>query len=127
MNWISFGKYRCLPIGSVILILLFFLSNGCGYADSKEKDRAIALVQNYQIRNKSVSERLSYALQHSTNEKIEIIGWNALKERENLYKVTCTAKVGGREIHFAWLANLSSNRITPLNMRTQDIMGGGFY
>jgi len=127
MNWLSIGKYRCLPIGSIILILLFFLFNGCGYGDSKEKDRAIALVQNYQIRNKSVSERLSYALQHSTNEKIEIIGWNALQERENVYRVTCTVEVGGRETDFAWLANLSSKRITPLNMRTQDIMGGGFY
>jgi len=127
MNWINLGKYGCLPIGSVILILLFFSFNGCGYGDSKEKDRAIALVQNYQIINKSVSERLSYALRHSTNAKIETIEWNALRTQKNIYEVTCTVKMGNREIYFKWWANLSSNRISPLNMDTQDIHGGGFY
>ena len=127
MNWINFGKYGCLPIGSTILILLFFLFNGCGYGDSKEKDRAIALVQNYQINNKSVSERMAYALGHSTHAKIETIEWNALRTQKNIYEVTCTVKIGNRERYFKWWANLSSNRISPLNMDTQEIHGGGFY
>ncbi|MDP2960467.1 MAG: hypothetical protein Q8N71_03495, partial [candidate division Zixibacteria bacterium] len=99
----------------------------CSSIDSKDRDRAIALVRNYQIGGKSVSERLSYALQHSTSEKIDSLKWDALKNKKDIYKVTCAVKVGGREINFAWQANLYFNRITPLNMTTQDIMGGGFY
>ena len=82
---------------------------------------------NYQINNKSVSERLSYALRHSTDAKIETIGWNALRTQKNIYEVTCTVKMGNRERYFKWWANLSSNRISPLNMDTQEIHGGGFY
>lgn len=127
MNCVIFFKYRYLLINSVILIFLFISIDGCSSGDFKDRDRAIALVQNYQIGGKTVSERLSYALKHSTNDKISTIEWNALKNKKDIYKVTCAVKVGGREINFAWQANLYSNRITPLNMTTQDIMGGGYY
>jgi len=94
MNWLSFGKYRyLLKLYPVILILTVFLLDGCSIGDAKDRDKAIALVQNYQIRSKKVSERLSYALQHSTDEKIESIEWDALKDKKNIYRVTCTVKL----------------------------------
>jgi len=127
MNCVIFSKYRYLPINFLILIFLFISIDGCSSGDFKDRDRAIALVQYYQIGGKTVSERLSYALLHSTKEKINTIEWNASRTNKNIYEVICTAKVGNREIMFKWLANLSTKRITPLNMTTQDIMGGGFY
>ena len=113
----------------VAILVLFFLSEGCSSGNVKDsgKDKAIVLVQDYQIGGKSVKERLSYALQHSTNDKITAIEWSAIKERKNMYEVKCTVKADDKELHFTWLANLSSKRITPLDMTTQDIMGGGFY
>ncbi len=127
MNWPSFVQNRYLLKISAVILILFFLFFGCSSRDAENRDRAIALVQNYQIGGKSVNDRLSYALLHSTNEKINTIEWNASRTNKNIYEVTCTAKVGNREIFFKWLANLSSKRITPLNMTTQDVMGGGFY
>jgi len=85
------------------------------------------LVQYYQIGGKTVSERLSYALLHSTDEKINTIEWNASRTNKNIYEVTCTVKIGNKERYFKWWASLSSNRISPLNMDTQDVHGGGFY
>ena len=128
MSWFCFGyDYRLSRGFACVLILLLFFLSGCNFKNFKDEDRAIALVQNYQIGGKRVVERLSYALLHSTSDKIDSLKWDAFKEKEKLYKVTCTAKVGGKELYFVWLANLSSKRITPLNMVTQDVMGGGFY
>ena len=125
MGWINFGKYH--DFVNVFPVILFFLFNGCSSGDFKDRERAIALVQNYQIGGKKVSERLFSALIHSTDDKINSIQWNASRTKKNIYEVTCTVKMGNREIYFKWWANLSSNRISPLNMTTQDVMGGGFY
>ena len=120
------GNRHLLSFFAVILIFFSF-SDGCRSGDSKNSDKAIALVQNYEIAGKKVSDRLTYALIHSTNDKINAIQWNALRTQKNIYEVTCTVKMGERERYFKWWANLSSNRISPLNMDTQEIHGGGFY
>jgi len=120
------GNRNLLSVFAVILILFSF-SDGCSSGDSKNSDKAIALVQNYEIAGKKVSERLLYALIHSTNDKINSMQWNASPDKKNIYEVTCTVKMGNRERYFKWWANLSTNRISPLNMDTQEIHGGGFY
>jgi hypothetical protein len=113
-------------LGAFMLLLLCSLS-GCSIGAADGEAKAIALVQNYQIRGKDVRERLLDAVVYSTSKKIEGIEWRARKEGENIYTVTCTVKVGNGDRHFVWYANLSSKRISPLDLDTQDVMGGGFY
>lgn len=124
---VSLKGHRNLWRVFAVILILFWFYDGCRSGDSKDSDRAIALVQNYEIAGKKVIERLHYALIHSTNEKINSVQWNASRDKKNVYIVTCTVKVGNRERYFKWWANLSSNRISPLNMDTQDVHGGGFY
>ena len=129
MCCLNLEGYRNVLNFFAAVLVLFFLTEGCSAGDIKDRgeDKAIVLVQDYQIGGKSVKERLYYALQHSTIDKITAIEWSALKEGKNMYEVKCTVKADDKELHFTWLANLSSKRITPLDMNTQDIMGGGFY
>ncbi len=92
------------------------------------EDRAIALVQSYQVGGKTVRERLSYVWQHFPElQRVGEAEWSAWQVDGEVYRVVCRVRVDGEEIHYRWLANLSTQRISPLDVTTQEIMGGGIY
>ena len=109
---------------SLILVLnLLWPLLGCS-----QEDQPITFVQNYRVGGKTVRERLSHVWQHfPEDKKVGAVVWSASQVSDKVYRVVCSVNVDGEQIHYTWLANLSTHRISPLDVTTQEIMGGGIY
>jgi len=121
----SLGGSRLLlrVISFVFVLNLILPLFGCS-----QEDKAIPLVQNYRVGGKTVSERLSHVWQHfPEDKKVGAVVWSASQVSDKVYRVVCSVNVDGEQIHYTWLANLSTHRISPLDVTTQEIMGGGIY
>lgn len=117
------SRFRLSVISLILLLNLNGPLFGCG-----QEDKPIPLVQNYIVGGKTVSERLSYVWQHfPEDKKVGAVVWSASQISDKVYHVVCRINVDGEQIQYTWLANLSTRRISPLDVTTQEIMGGGVY